>query len=168
MSSIDAGKELAVLVRAAEAETLGGDPGGVIMLLADAASTGGRLNSHRSTFRQVGDDAPPHYHARSAELFFVLSGALQVLLGEEIVTLNEGDFLVVPPYLHHAFGAAPGAQADVLFVFTPGIARFDYYRLLDRVHRGEADPQEIVDSQERFDNHYVESPVWRQARSGQG
>ncbi len=67
MSSIDAGKQLAVLVRVAEAETFGGDPGGVILLLADAASTGGRLNSHRLTFRQVGDDVPPHYHARSKE-----------------------------------------------------------------------------------------------------
>ncbi len=98
-------------LRAAEAETLGGDPGGVITLLADATSTGGRLNSHRSTFQQAGDDALPHYHTRSSELFFVLSGALQVLLGDEIVTLNEGDILVVPPYLHHAFGAAPGARA---------------------------------------------------------
>lgn len=44
---------------------------------------------------------------------------------------------------------------------SPGTARFDYYRLLDRVHRGEADPQEIADSQDRFDNHYVDSPVWR-------
>jgi hypothetical protein len=41
MSSIDAGKQHAVLVRAAEAETLGGDPGGIILLLTDAASTGG-------------------------------------------------------------------------------------------------------------------------------
>jgi hypothetical protein len=42
---------------------------------------------------------------------------------------------------------------------------FDYYRLLDRVHRGEADPREIGESQERFDNHYVDSPLWRETRS---
>ncbi len=129
-----------VLVRAADAEVLGSDPTGIITLLADSETTGGLLNSHRSTFRQVSDDAPPHYHTRSAELFFILGGSLQVLLGERVVTLNEGDFLVVPPHLTHAFGAAPGAEADVLFVFTPGVARFDYYRLLDRVHKGEASP----------------------------
>lgn len=56
---------------------------------------------------------------------------------------------------------APGAQADILFTFTPGMARFDYLRLLGRVMRGEASPQEIADSSERFDNHYVDSPLWR-------
>jgi hypothetical protein len=53
----------------------------------------------------------------------------------------------------------------VLFVFTPGMDRFDYYRLLDRVHRGEAEPREIGESQERFDNHYVENALWREART---
>ncbi|MFJ9855251.1 cupin domain-containing protein, partial [Streptomyces sp. NPDC101150] len=46
------------------------------------------------------------------------------------------------------------------FAFTPGMARFDYLRLLDRVMRGEASPEEIKASSERFDNHYVDSPVW--------
>ncbi|MGI5366169.1 hypothetical protein [Streptomyces iakyrus] len=41
--------------------------------------------------------------------------------------------------------------------------RSTYLRLLGRVMRGEADPQEIKDSSERFDNHYVDSPVWREA-----
>ncbi len=49
----------------------------------------------------------------------------------------------------------------MLFVFTPGAGRFDYLRLLGRVMRGEADPQEIKDSSERFDNHRVESPPVR-------
>lgn len=155
----------AVLVRAAEAETLDSDPGGVIRLLADSSATGGALNSHRSLFRDGFDGAPPHYHTRSAELFFVLGGSLQVLLGEELVTLREGDFLVVPAGMPHAFAAAPGADADVLFVFSPGVERFEYYRLLDRVHRGEGTWQEVADTQDRFDNHYVEGATWTQARS---
>jgi mannose-6-phosphate isomerase-like protein (cupin superfamily) len=153
-----------LLTRSAGAEVLDGDPGSVITLLADASGTGGALNSHRSLFRDGFDGAPPHYHERSAELFFVLSGALQVLLDEEIVTLHEGDFLVVPPGLPHAFAAAPGSDADVLFVFGPGVERFDYYRLLDRIHRGDGSWQEIHDTQQRFDNHYVDRPVWAEAR----
>jgi mannose-6-phosphate isomerase-like protein (cupin superfamily) len=155
----------AVLVRSAEAETLTSDPGGVITLLADASATGGALNSHRSTFRDGYDGAPPHYHERSAELFFVIGGSLQVLLGDRVVVLEAGDFLVVPPRLPHAFAAAPGSDADVLFVFAPGVERFEYYRLLDRVHRGEGSWQEVSDTQDRFDNHYVDSPSWTAARS---
>lgn len=107
--------------------------------------------------------APAHFHTKATELFFVISGSLQVLIGEEITVLNEGDFLAVPPHTPHAFAAAPDAEADVLFVFTPGMGRFDYLRLLGRVMRGEADPEEIAESAERFDNHYVDSPAWRAA-----
>jgi len=155
----------ALLVRGADAEALESDPGGVITLLAESSATGGSLSSHRSTFREGFDGAPPHFHSGSTELFFVLAGSLQVLLGDDIIVLDEGDFLAVPPRVAHAFAAAPGADADVLFVFAPGVDRFDYYRLLDRVHRGDAGWQEIADTQDRFDNHYVESEAWKQART---
>lgn len=49
--------------------------------------------------------------------------------------------------------------------FTPGMDRFDYYRLLDRVARGEADPKDIAASSQRYDDHYVDSPIWRAARA---
>ncbi|WP_067677794.1 hypothetical protein [Nocardia miyunensis] len=56
------------------------------------------------------------------------------------------------------------SSADVLVIFNPGIERFDYFRLGDRIRRGAADPAEILATQQRFDNHFVDSPVWRQAR----
>jgi quercetin dioxygenase-like cupin family protein len=155
----------ALLARRSDIEVLTGDPAGTIALIADSATTGGRLTVNRSTFATGADGAPPHVHTWASELFVVLAGRLQVLVGEEVHVLETGDVLLVPPHTPHAFGAAPGAEADVLFVFTPGMDRFDYYRLLDRVHRGEADPAEIGASQERFDNRYVESTAWRAARA---
>jgi quercetin dioxygenase-like cupin family protein len=154
-----------LLVRACEVETLTGDPGGTIALLADSATTGGAITCNRSAFRAGADGAPPHFHTRASELFVVLSGSLQVLVDDRVHVLDQGDVLLVPPRAPHAFGAVAGVDADVLFVFTPGMDRFDYYRLLDRVHRGEAHPREIGESQERFDNHYVDSPLWRETRS---
>lgn len=161
MTTTDTNDGAALLLRAAETEILTGDPGGTIALLADTVA----LTANRSTFRQGADGAPPHFHARAAELFVILDGALDVLVDERLHALTAGDILLVPPRVPHAFGATAGSDADVLFVFTPGIGRFDYYRLLDRVHRGLASPQEIGDSQERFDNHYVDSPAWRRARA---
>lgn len=160
MTSPDGNDRTALLLRGADTEILTGDPGGTIALLADTAA----LTANRSTFRQGADGAPPHFHTEASELFVVLDGALDVLLDERIRTLAAGDVLLVPPRMPHAFGAAAGSDADVLFVFTPGIGRFDYYRLLDRVHRGLAAPQEIRDSKQRFDNHYVESSAWLRAR----
>ena len=73
-----------------------------------------------------------------------------------------------------AFGTAGAAQAqdaapadsaaDILIVFTPGIERFEYFRMGERLRRGEVDPLEILRTQERFDNHFVDSPLWRSSR----
>jgi mannose-6-phosphate isomerase-like protein (cupin superfamily) len=152
------------LTRAADAEALTGDPGCLITLLADAASTCGALTSNRSAFAKGADGAPPHSHEHLTELFFVLDGALQVLVGDEITVLEAGDLLVVPPGTTHAFAAAPGRTADVLFVFTPGRERFEYYRHLDRLHRGEGSWDELDATQDRFDNHSCESTAWQAAR----
>ncbi len=148
------------LVRAADAEVLDGDPGATITLLADAPATGGALSTHRSTFRGGAAGAPPHTHREAGEMFLVLDGALRVLVDRELVVLRPGDLLVVPPGVPHAFEAAPGHDAEVLFVLAPARERAGYYRLLDRVHRGLAGWDEVGASQERFDNHYVDSPVW--------
>lgn len=124
------------------------DPGGRVAILA------------RGT-----DGPPPHYHRQSSETFFILRGALVVLAGEQVLTLKEGDFLSVPRSTPHAFAAPPDADADVLIAYAPAsTARFEYFRLVDRVLKGHADPQEIIDTQERFDNHFVDSPPWHDAR----
>ncbi|MFC5147496.1 MULTISPECIES: cupin domain-containing protein [Streptomyces] len=154
-----------VLVRAAEATVLSDAPGSLITLLADSDTTGGAFTSNRATLAEGTAGAPAHFHTRATEFFFVLDGALEVLTGETVVTLEKNDFLAVPPGMPHAFAPAAGRSADALVVFTPGMGRFDYYRLLDRVARGEASVEEIKESAERYDNHYVDSPVWRAHRA---
>ncbi|MDT0341824.1 cupin domain-containing protein [Streptomyces litchfieldiae] len=154
-----------LLVRAATAETLTDGPASLITLLADSGTTGGALTANRATLRADSPGAPPHYHSGATEMFFVLDGQLQALDGDSVVTLDTGDLLVVPPGRPHAFAPAPGAAADVLIAFSPGMNRFDYYRLLERVHLGTADIAEVRASSERFDNHYVDSPAWRAARA---
>ena len=153
-----------VVVRRQDAELLGAGSD-TIALLADASATGGLLGVGRTTLGRGKDGATPHYHRGSAEMFFVLDGRLQVLAGEEVVTAEAGDTLVVPPHTVHAFAAAPGSAADVLIVITPGVERFAYFRLLDRVRRGVADPRDLLAVQERFDTHFVGSDPWRRTRA---
>ncbi|MFB7288489.1 cupin domain-containing protein [Actinacidiphila glaucinigra] len=150
----------AILTRREDAETCA-DPSAVMSLFADSAQTAGAFTSYRSTFVEGAPGAPAHFHTHAWEMFFVLGGSLQVLLGEEVTVLHQGDFLAVPPGTPHAFRAAPGSGADVLCVFTPGMDRFDYLRLLGQVTRGEESPSRLAETAERFDNHYVDSPIWR-------
>ena len=155
----------ATLVRAGQAEVL--EVGGsTIRLLADCEDTDGAIGANRTVLQPGADGPPPHYHAGSAEIFFVLDGALQALAGDRVLTLDTGDFLVVPRNMPHAFAAPSGTRADVLIVFAPGASdRFGYFRLGERVLRGQASPQEILDSQDRFDNHFMASQVWQAARA---
>ncbi|TCM51745.1 cupin domain-containing protein [Kribbella sp. VKM Ac-2568] len=146
-----------VLVRSTEAEVLAASG---VTLLADTPATNGHLTSHRSIFKPGKEGAPPHLHRDASELFYILTGSLRVLTGDDLVILNEGDFLVVPPKTAHAFEAAGTSDAEVLFVLTHAKPRFDYYRLLEGVYRGETDPAELAATSDLYDNHYVESPVW--------
>jgi mannose-6-phosphate isomerase-like protein (cupin superfamily) len=87
-----------VLVRADEAERL--DSIGHV-LLADSSTTQGALSSHRVALARGADGAAPHRHDKASELFFILSGELDVLTGDEVITTAAGDLLVVPPGLAH-------------------------------------------------------------------
>ena len=84
-----------VIVRDAEAEVVGRAPV-TVKLLADSGSTGGALSTQRVTLTGGADGAKPHWHGKSAEMFFLLDGAAEILSGDQVVTAGPGD-LVVPP-----------------------------------------------------------------------
>ena len=151
-----------VIVHADEAEHL--DSIGHV-LLADGSTTQGALSSHRVALARGADGAVPHRHDKASELFFILSGELDVLAGDEVITAAAGDLLVVPPGLTHAFGAHRSSAAEALIVITPGIERFDYFRHVVRLRAG-TEPREILLAlQDRFDTHFAESAAWHGARA---
>ena len=157
-----------VLVRAGEAERL--DSIGHV-LLADSSATAGALSSHRVALGRGADGAVPHRHDNSSELFYILDGAFDLLVDDDVVTAQTGDLLVVPPGVAHAFAAHRGSTAEALVIATPGIERFDYFRHVVRRREGSEPAEVLLGLQDRFDTHFLESAAWRRARttlSGQG
>lgn len=150
----------ALVVREADAEVLGMAQLST-RLLADSDATGGALSVMRTVIGEGSEGARPHTHSKSAELFYVLDGQLQLLAGSQVIT---GDLVVVLPNMAHAFATTPGHSADFLIVLAPGLERFGYFRLVERLSRGEATPEELLASQELYDNHFLESAVWQVAR----
>jgi mannose-6-phosphate isomerase-like protein (cupin superfamily) len=150
-----------VVVREAEAEIVGG--GSTIgRLYADSPATGGALSSQRITLQGGAPGATPHHHNGSSELFYVLSGAAEMLAGERVLTATAGDLVVVPAGTVHAFAAATARDADLLIIITPGIERFEYFRHLQRIGTGEAPLESILEVQDTYDNHFDDSPLWQQ------
>ncbi|MEV0915600.1 cupin domain-containing protein [Streptomyces sp. NPDC049967] len=152
-----------VVVRSADAEVIGRAPT-TIRLLADSSSTGGALSTQRVGLTNGADGAKPHHHSRSAELFYVLDGTAQLLSGEQLVTAERGDLVIVPPGLAHAFAAAPGEDADILIVITPGVERFEYFRHLERIAYGKVPPESLFEVQELYDTYFLNSEAWTRAR----
>jgi len=152
-----------VLVREADAEVVGRAPT-TVRLLADSSDTGGALSTQRVTLTDGADGAGPHRHGNSAEMFYLLDGAAQLLCGDDVVTAERGDLVIVPPGAPHAFAAAPHCDADLLIVITPGVERFEYFRHLQRIALGEVTPETLLEVQEIYDNHFLQHAGWADAR----
>jgi mannose-6-phosphate isomerase-like protein (cupin superfamily) len=151
-----------VVVHQADAEVVGRPPV-TGRLYADSRATGGALTSQRIILQHGAAGATPHHHTGSSELFYVISGAAEMLTGERVHTVGEGDLVVVPPGTVHAFTAARDNDADLLIILTPGVERFEYFRQLQRIAAGEAPLESILQTQDLYDNHFDDSPVWQQA-----
>jgi mannose-6-phosphate isomerase-like protein (cupin superfamily) len=151
-----------VVVREGDAEVLGSPPI-TGRLYADSSATGGALSSQRITLSRGAAGATPHHHTGSSELFYLVSGAAEILAGERILSAHAGDLIVVPPGTVHAFAAAPAADADLLIIITPGVERFEYFRHLQRIAAGEVPLESILEVQDLYDNHFDDSPAWQQA-----
>ena len=149
----------ALIVRGHEAEVVG-LPQASVKLLADSSSTGGALSTVQVSLGEGADGAKPHRHRNSAEMFYVLEGAVRVLSGTDVVRAERGDVIVVPPDLPHAFRAAPGSTAEILIVMVPGVERFEYFRKITRIAQGREAPESLRDVQELYDTYFLNSPEW--------
>jgi mannose-6-phosphate isomerase-like protein (cupin superfamily) len=141
-------------------------PNNVTRLFAEGVDTAGAFSAIRADLAPGADGARPHHHARASELFFVIDGAVDILIGEDVVTARKGDLAVVAPNAMHAFANASASEKlDLLIIFGPAIERFDYFRLLRDVVAGKKKPEEILASQERFDNWFSDSAPWTAHRA---
>jgi len=153
-----------VIVRGAAAEVMGA-PSVKVKLLADSNATGGALSTVKVMLEKGADGARPHRHDRSAEMFCVLDGVVKVLSGSEIVKAEQGDVIVVPPGLPHAFSAERGSGAEILIMIAPGVERFEYFRKLTRIAQGKEPPESLREVQDLYDTYFLNSPEWEAAHA---
>jgi mannose-6-phosphate isomerase-like protein (cupin superfamily) len=61
-----------------------------------------------------------HTHEDNDDVFFVLEGRPDLLVGEEWVSLDRGGFVLVPRGVSHDFRNTTGEEAGLLNLFIPG------------------------------------------------
>lgn len=79
----------------------------------------------------VGGAGPlPHTHDHHEELFYVVSGRLHMLLGEQSVLCGPGDFAYVPRNIAHTFWNEGPEPCTFVAAFSPA----GFERILERHH----------------------------------
>ncbi len=98
------------------------------------------------------DQAPVHTHLSSDEVFYVLEGELEFLLGFERKTFGAGSTVYIPQGMAHTFANTSRHQARVLVIMTPEIAA-----LIDALHQPDLSAVERNAVWARF-NSVLEKP----------
>lgn len=92
-------------------------------ILVSGADTGGRYGLMEWTVAAAmapAESYGAHRHGQIEETFLVRSGSLEFLLGDEVTTLQAGDFVRVPPGTRHGYANVSGAPVELLVSFHPG------------------------------------------------
>ena len=66
-----------------------------------------------------GISVPRHTHTREDEAYFVLSGELEVIVGDEAFILRQGDSLMAPRGISHQLRNSGDVENHYLLVFSP-------------------------------------------------
>jgi len=76
-------------------------------------------------FVPEGGGPPPHIHSREDETFYVISGNLEILLGDKTHLAKAGDFVYIPRGTVHRFKNIGKEMAVQLVTFSPaGVEKF--------------------------------------------
>ncbi|MFI6079522.1 cupin domain-containing protein [Streptomyces sp. NPDC051217] len=93
--------------------------GDVYTIKATAAETNGGLGLIEATVPSGGGPTA-HAHGTEDEAFYILSGELEFLNGEETFIGTPGDFIFIPRGTRHRFKNISVHAAKMLVMFTPG------------------------------------------------
>ena len=87
---------------------------------ADAAETRERYSVSEWWLEPHADGPCAHARAANDEIFYVIEGSPELLVGQEWVALEKGAFVRVPAGVMHDFRNTTDGAAGILNVFIPG------------------------------------------------
>lgn len=83
--------------------------------------------------------APPHKHDNEDEIFYVLSGEVTVLQGDEITVAGEGSYVILRRGVFHTFWNAGDVPTRLQVILSPGFLE-GYFQEVSRLIRPDAPP----------------------------
>ncbi len=101
----------------ANAENTRAIPGAVFNFLSMGHETEGRQALIRIVVNR-GAEPPAHTHTREDESYFIVKGSVRYTIGDQVLTVNEGEFVYLPKDVPHKFEIQT-EQAEVLMWLSP-------------------------------------------------
>jgi mannose-6-phosphate isomerase-like protein (cupin superfamily) len=83
-----------------------------LVFLQTTEDTKGELLEVESTYAAGGQQPPVHYHPAQEERFEVLAGTVEILLGDGVRTLRQGEVLSVPAGSPHSIWSQTGGRVN--------------------------------------------------------
>ena len=93
--------------------------GGERQIILSSKETNGDIYLVEGIMRK-GSNVPVHIHLNEDEIFHVLEGEVQLVLGEETLTGKEGDIIYLPRGIRHGIKTKGEKTARVLNYVIPG------------------------------------------------
>jgi len=99
----------------------------------------------------------PHIHKEMEEMFYVIEGEVDLIIGDRTIRAGKGTFVRVPRRTAHGFSNPSQAQATMLIIFCPADHREKYFEGLAELTKGgrRPDPDALVKLMKRFDSYPV-------------
>lgn len=133
-----------------------------ITIKAVGADTHGHVSLFQFSQEPGGFGPEPHIHREREELFYVLEGEVDILVGERTVKSSHGTFVLVPRGMPHTFANRGTVRAKLLIMFCPAGDREKYFEGLAELTKGGRQPSrdELVELMRKYDQEPVEVKNW--------
>lgn len=107
------------------------------------------------TLEAESEGPSPHIHKQMTEIFYVIEGELELVLGEEKITAFPGTLMSVPENTPHGFSNRSKKQAKFLIMFCPADSREQYFIGLSELRKNGRQPsrEELLELAARFDQY---------------
>jgi len=116
-----------VQVRTLADHPLAGSGAAALRMVATGAVTAGRFGLVEYRLAPHSPGAAPHYHQTFSESFYVLSGELTLYADRRWQPYRPGDFALAAERGVHGFRNDSDEPVSFLILFTPGIAREEFF-----------------------------------------
>lgn len=116
--------------------------GTIITAKADAAATGDAFVVAEGTLAPGGFEPPLHLHREIAESLYLISGRLEMQVGEEHRIAGSGTFVNIPPGVPHTMSVAGEEPVRMLMILSNPARATQMFEVMEQIFaNGEPDPE---------------------------